>query len=547
MSEEKQKNNFNRRDFLKGSLATTGGVVIGLSACAPKVASTETPEAAVEPTRPVSTDSCTKYSFETAPDPIADADIIETKSADVVVLGAGISGFCAAIAAAEGGASVIMVEKRDTYTYHGGWDGVIGDRLHKAEDIALAKDTIQSELMRFGAYHPNQRLIRVWQNESGRVMDKLLDMADAAGIGYQVALDAKTGVTYQEVPLAIQFLPAMNGTLLELLEKNALEMGVEILYETPAIQLVKDEAGGKVTAAIAQNADGYLKLEAGKAVILCTGGYGNNKEMQAKYSPRVLKTINNQYAEESNTGDGIIMGMWAGAAKQETDCPMLWDGGLAGKGIFLSIARQPWLYVNVLGERYANEDAPFGYTANQDMQQPESQKWAVWDANWDTDKEKFGGTVCENMHIPLFWNEDSYEYYKEKGAIVVGETLEELAENMGVPAETFLATVERYNELVENGEDDDFGKDPQMLTAIVEGPFGAAKVGTAILVTLDGLKINTDMQVLDTEGTPIPGLYAAGNASGDFFSNDYPITLQGVSHGRALTFGWLAGEKAAKL
>jgi fumarate reductase flavoprotein subunit len=68
-----------------------------------------------------------------------------------------------------------------------------------------------------------------------------------------------------------------------------------------------------------------------------------------------------------------------------------------------------------------------------------------------------------------------------------------------------------------------------------------------VLVTLDGLRINTDLQVLDTEGITIAGLYAAGNASGDFFSNDYPITSAGVSHGRAFTFGWLAGEKVAKL
>jgi fumarate reductase flavoprotein subunit len=117
---------------------------------------------------------------------------------------------------------------------------------------------------------------------------------------------------------------------------------------------------------------------------------------------------------------------------------------------------------------------------------------------------------------------------------------------MKVPKETFLATVDRYNELVAKGVDEDFGKDPAKLTAILKAPFGACKVGTGILVTTDGLRIDTDMRVLDAEGKAIPGLYAAGNASGDFFANDYPITVAGVSHGRALTFGWLAGEHASK-
>jgi fumarate reductase flavoprotein subunit len=225
---------------------------------------------------------------------------------------------------------------------------------------------------------------------------------------------------------------------------------------------------------------------------------------------------------------------------------MLWDGHIPGVGgMHMTLARQPWLYVNVLGERYANEDAPFGYTANQDIKQPTSMKWAVWDGKWADDVMQLHGTVCEAMHPP-FWSDESYQDYMDQGVIIEADTLEALAEKMEVPVDAFLATVERYNELYELGQDLDFGKDPAKLTSIVEGPFGAAKVGTGILVTCDGLRVNTDLQVLNAEGEPIPGLYAAGNASGDFFANDYPIDTHGLSHGRALTFGWLAGESAAK-
>jgi fumarate reductase flavoprotein subunit len=201
----------------------------------------------------------------------------------------------------------------------------------------------------------------------------------------------------------------------------------------------------------------------------------------------------------------------------------------------------------LLGERYANEDAPFGYTANQDIGQPGSWKWTVWDANWNTDKDKMHGTVCEKMVKTPLWNDKSYDHFKNKGVIVEADTIEELAAKMQVPKDTLAATIKRYNDLVQKGVDEDFGKDPVKLTAIIKPPFGACKTGAGLLVTMDGLRINTDLQVLDAKSKPIPGLYAAGNASGDFFCNDYPITTTGISHGRAYTFGWLAGEKVAAL
>lgn len=548
MSKENEQGTIKRRDFLKGSLAVgAGSLALGLGACAPKVAGSE----AVSPTAvPEAAGACTGakvYSFDTPPAPVADSEIKETKTADVVVLGAGVSGFSAALAASEGGASVIQLEKRNTFTTHGGWNGVIGDRAHERDGVALDKELMVNEIMRFASFHNDQRLVMVWANHSGRVMNKLLDLADAAGIEYRVATDVKSWSSYQEFPTAVQFLPQMQTTLGEMMEKEVLARGVELLYETPAIYLIKDDASGKITGVIAKGKDGYIKVIANKAVIISTGGYVNNQEMFEKYEPRGLKVKSSMYSEGSDTGDGINMGIWAGGVKQETSCPMLWDGMVEGNPMFISIARQPWLYVNLNGERYGNEDAPYGYTANQDINQPNCEKWSIFDANWKEDVKKFGGTVCENMDGSLpFWTDESYGYYKDKGNIIEANTIEELADLMKVPKEAFIASVNRYNELVEKGVDDDFCKDAKKLTAIQQAPFAAIKVGTGTLVTLDGLQINPDMQVLDANKKPIPGLYASGNASGNFFSNDYCIMITGVSHGRALTFGWIAGENAAK-
>jgi fumarate reductase flavoprotein subunit len=547
MTSNDEKKLVSRRNFLKGAgigvaAASSAGFLAG---CGPQAAEpTAEPASGTEAEPAAGNAAVEQASFLTPPDPIPADEIVDTKSADVVILGAGLSGLCAANAAAGQGASVIILEKRETYTFHGMDNGVIGSRLHVAEGVDLPKDQVMADVMRFGGYRQNPRLVSLWANESGRVMDLLLDMADAEGLEYSIDNDIKEHWPYREFASSVQFAPARQGTLIPLLEQNAKDAGVEILYETPAVQLVQD-ASGKITGVIGEGAEGYIQVDAAKGVIICTGGYGSNKEMLAQYAPRAVNIVNNQYIEQSNMGDGILMGMWVGGAKQDSSCPMLWDGHIPGiGGMHMTLARQPWLYVNVLGERYANEDAPFGYTANQDIKQPTSMKWAVWDAKWETDVMQLHGTVCEAMHPP-FWSEDSYQSYMDDGVIVEADTLEGLAEKMEVPVDTFLATVERYNELYELGVDDDFGKDPAKLTSIVEAPFGAAKVGTGILVTCDGLRINTGMQVLTAEGEPIPGLYAAGNASGDFFAQDYPIDVHGLSHGRALTFGWLAGEAVA--
>jgi fumarate reductase flavoprotein subunit len=145
-----------------------------------------------------------------------------------------------------------------------------------------------------------------------------------------------------------------------------------------------------------------------------------------------------------------------------------------------------------------------------------------------------------------FHNPENVKQYIEKGFIRSADTLEELAAKMEVPKDNFLATVRRYNELAKKGVDEDYGKRSACLTTIEKPKFYASPLGTALLVTLGGLKINENLQVLDEEQNVIPGLYAAGNASGCYYSNDYSVNLPGNSHGRAFTFGYLAGKSILK-
>jgi fumarate reductase flavoprotein subunit len=153
---------------------------------------------------------------------------------------------------------------------------------------------------------------------------------------------------------------------------------------------------------------------------------------------------------------------------------------------------------------------------------------------------------CKNMGPPTYlWDPKQLKEAIEKGNVLTATTIEELAQKIEVPVENFKATVARYNELACNGKDLDFGKHPDRLTTLEKPLFYACKMGGCYLVILGGLKVNTKLQVLDTEGNIISGLYAAGNVSGSFFGNMYPTTIPGLSHSRAWTFGRLAGLNAA--
>jgi fumarate reductase flavoprotein subunit len=495
-----------------------------------------------------SPDLAEKASFEVPPPPIQAKDVKKTIEADIVVVGGGISGLTAALSAAEAGARTVLLEKGATYSVRGLHNAAISSRLQKQAGIKVDKDQLISTIMEFGAYRSDQNMVKLWADNCDKVMDWLLDMAEAAGV--KVVLDTTTKSWYfPNYPLIHVFQPKMQETLADMLLSNGRDRGVEYYFETPAKQLVR-ETGRRVNGVIAQNAYGdYVRFNAGKAVILCTGDYGGDREMVNWYfNWGTLRDLKCAYEPAGqNTGDGHKMALWAGAAIDEPPhCPMLFDWAVwSNKGLF-NLARQPWLYVNLNGERFMNEDLPWGYECNQLRKQPGNAAWAIWDAKYKEEIPVMRSQCCKNMGEPTYlWNPRQLDEALASGNVLTATSINELGKKTELPADKFRNTIEKYNEIARNGKDADFGKHPDRLTTIDKPPFYACKMESRYMVILSGLQVNTRLQVLDKSGKAIPGLYAAGNVSGSFFGNVYPTTTPGLTHSRAWTFGRLAGLNAA--
>jgi fumarate reductase flavoprotein subunit len=441
--------------------------------------------------------------------------------------------------------------------------------MQKQINNDISKIEAVQEIMRYNAYKGNQRVVSLWADNSGMVADWIMGKAEGYGCKPKpVPLDETMtpGTTVRGFPtLSFRMDPsdvaindAPQGTdpwtasMRYTLKQGCLDAGVDIRFKSPGVQLVReDDNKGRVTAVIAGEKGAYKKYVGTKGIVMCTGDYNADQEMREYYIPSTKYIHANMFEMVNgpiNTGDGHKMGMWIGAAMDEfPHAPMYFDFAVPGAPILAdALMRQPWLNVNERGLRYCNEELPYAYLCNAQRQQPGNARWAIWDAKWPEEAPSFKVVACKDMRTN-FHNPENVKQYIEKGFIRSAESLEELAQKIEVPKDAFLATVARYNELAQKGVDEDYGKRAACLTTIEKPTFYASPLGTALLVTLGGLKINEQLQVLDQELNVIPGLYAAGNASGNYYANDYCVNLPGNSHGRAFTFGYLAGKSAVKL
>jgi fumarate reductase flavoprotein subunit len=499
-----------------------------------------------------------KWTYHLPSDTIPAADIKEMFTTDVVVVGAGTSGKAAALGARQAGAQVIQIDRHTTFRWGGGHVAAIESRLQKKMGIKLDKDDICLQLMKYGANFPDQKLYRLWADKSGETVDWLMDMTDPEGVQtlmYQwprpAGFDPKTEY-YPEYPVCHWHSDGVHTSInhslaLAVLEKVALKLGVDIRYQTRAMQLVR-QGNGRVTGVIAKDKAGkYILFNARNAVVLCTGEYGNNPWMMQKFCPSAAEIAlkSNIYMSQNdnlraaleplNTGDGHQMAMRIGAVMEPGPHAPVAHASWAGP-----MGADPFLRVNIEGERYENEDVPPQSIANSLNRQPGNKAWQIFDSKWPNELYLMGVGLGKYFEMG-----DKLRENMAKENVVKADTIEKLAEGMNVPSIVLKATVERYNQLARNGNDTDFGKRADRMTTIDKPPFYAGTARQDFLVVMGGLNTNIKLQPLDADRKIIPGLYLAGNTVGNRFAVDYPTMCPGLTHGFAYVTGRLAGTYAA--
>lgn len=455
----------------------------------------------------------------------ADYDVTE---ADVIIVGAGGAGLTAAKAAADQGASVIVIEK----------SGVIGgnslcsqmginaadSKVQEALGMAFATTELLTETqMKWGG---RANLVDAYVANSGKTVDWF---ADTLGVEFtgktgdrvdpenpldSVGEDHPSGSDLFMVRADADGYTA--NTLVKVLSSAIDEAGVKLYVNTEATELVTDDAGA-VVGVKAKTADGSEVTFTGKAILLATGGFGQNHEMVVKYRPDFANAITDEMAP--TTGDGIVMAEAVGAKTVDMDAMQTfphvpvgdtWLSPMGMPGGFMTTA----LFVNQDAQRYTTE----GF----DPTIPD--------------------TLAQEHAFVIFGESDmnpDLERLQKLGIVKTADTTEELAALLGLDGAALVATIEKWNADCEAGADSQFGR---MNLKKIEGKLYGYPFGVGAHYMMGGVLINEKTQVLDQDENPIPGLYAAGEVTGGFHGT---MRVDGSGTGDAFVFGYLAGNEIA--
>ncbi len=548
-----------RRGFLSGAaLAAGAAAVAGLAGCAPQAAGEAAGEAstaggdamaatgAMQTTDPskavwpvveeVEVGSAGEGEIAFVAEPIAADEITATHDVDVVVCGLGPAGDAAALACAEQGLKVVAVEKQNRGNYNSATIGGTNSKLHEHWGMTYDTDAWIADAMVDNAFQGDMTLFKHFLEKNGEAVDWYISHFDNQNLDdYPLTFAAGDFPDFRDewdkTALSRSWNTSLNlpyppGELADILAGILTEAGVEIRFNTPACQLVTDDAG-KVTGVIVKGEGGYEQYNCAKGVVLATGGYEFNQQMlKERCRPRGVPGawLTGAFG---NTGDGLQMGIAVGAAEDEFPQPIMLDPEQL----------MPYLRVNKLGKRFTPEYEPYGHLAMAIQAQPGTYDFYVVD-----------GAIAEK--IDKIWTPSSSCYGPKEvwvGAAtsenaLKADTLEELAELMEVPADEFVATINRWNEMAAAGKDEDFNFPGEMMMTIDTPPFYATKEHADGLCTAGGLLVDTACRVLDKERQPIEGLFAAGIVSGGMFYNTYPHNLNCLSHTRNCLMGYTIGQ-----
>ena len=523
----------------------------------------------------------------TEPD-IDEAAITETVDTDILIVGAGNGGMFAAAYAAANGLNFRVIEQNANVQDTRHWYGAVDSAAAKeAGEPATDKAKLLSEISRYASGKCDQRVVKTWINESAAMHDFMRSiLEDKYGwvcdftSGSEAAWPAENAEHNTDYLYPVQehnYMASESASGLprnELLLQYIQELGYDVDFKTSLAKLEKN-SDGRITGIIAQSTedDHFIRYNANKGVLLACGGFPGNPYMMEQLDPLGTSVTTACSYSPADKGYGIRAAVWAGANLDKEAAPMLFDRGIVAPGVDAGYVdsdsafggkafpgkirqynpgTQPFLKVNRNGERFANESCPYNDIVYAAAHQPGRVYAQICDANILEDAKRFHTIGCsaQTRNGGEKYIQGKMDEAIEAGALFKCDTLDELADKMGFTGaakDTFLATVERYNELYDKQNDEDFGKPAYRLSAIRTAPFYGCWLGASLLTTEQGIAINEKGQALDTNNQPMEGLYITGDMSGSFFANNYPCLMAGVAMGRTLTFAMKAVKQMAGL
>ena len=523
----------------------------------------------------------------TEPD-IDETAITETVDTDILIVGAGNGGMFAAAYAAANGLNFRVIEQNANVQDTRHWYGAVDSAAAKeAGEPATDKAKLLSEISRYASGKCDQRVVKTWINESAAMHDFMrsiledkygwvCDFTSGSEAAWPVEnAEHNTDYLYPVQEHNYMASESASGTPRnELLLQYIQELGYDVDFKTSLAKLEKN-SDGRITGIIAQSTedDHFIRYNANKGVLLACGGFPGNPYMMEQLDPLGTSVTTACSYSPADKGYGIRAAVWAGANLDKEAAPMLFDRGIVAPGVDAGYVdsdsafggkafpgkirqynpgTQPFLKVNRNGERFANESCPYNDIVYAAAHQPGRVYAQICDANILEDAKRFHTIGCsaQTRNGGEKYIQGKMDEAIEAGALFKCDTLDELADKMGFTGaakDTFLATVERYNELYDKQNDEDFGKPAYRLSAIRTAPFYGCWLGASLLTTEQGIAINEKGQALDNNNQPMEGLYITGDMSGSFFANNYPCLMAGVAMGRTLTFAMKAVKQMAGL
>ena len=504
---------------------------------------------------------------------IDETAITETVDTDILIVGAGNGGMGAAAYAAAHGLNFRVIEQNGNVQDTRHWVGAVDGFGAQAQGIKMDRAKLLSEISRYASGKCDQRVVKTWINESGEMIEFIRSiMEDKYGVkmvytyGDEAkwpAENAEHNTDYMYPEIEYTYDRSSGAARNELLLQYIQELGYDVDFKTSLAKLEKDSTG-RITGIIAQSTedDHFIRYNANKGVLLACGGFPGNPYMMEKLDPLGTSVTTACSYSPADKGYGIRAAVWAGANLDKEAAPMLFDRGIVAPGVdggyvasdsafggkaFPGPIRQynpgtqPFLKVNRNGERFANESSPYNDIVYAAAHQPGRVYAQICDANILEDAKRFHTIGCsaQTRNAGAEYIQKQMDNAEKEGVFFKADTIDELADKLGFTGEakdTFLATVERYNELYDKQNDEDFGKPAYRLSAIRTAPFYGCWLGASLLTTEQGIAINDKGQALDNDNKPMPGLYVTGDMSGSFFANNYPCLMAGVAMGRTLTY-----------